>query len=123
MDIYTSIYYASNIMYDIIEVGDNMLDSFVKLRSKYPEFVYEDFTVEDADSKYVVTYYFHIGEIELKPKITILKEDISNDNVDYDYLCYLFFQYGLFDLMSYYKLTCSPRLVIKPMYIIKFIEQ
>lgn len=117
MDIYTSIYYASNIMYDIIEVGDNMLDSFVKLRSKYPEFVYEDFTVEDADSKYVVTYYFHIGEIELKPKITILKEDISNDNVDYDYLCYLFFQYGLFDLMSYYKLTCSPRLVIKPMYI------
>ena len=92
-----------------------MNDSFIKFRHEYPEFVYNDFTVFEDDSKYVVTYDFQINNLIFKPKITILKDDISNDNIDSDYLNYLFFQYGLFDLMSYYKLTCSPVLRIRPM--------
>ena len=92
-----------------------MNDSFIKFRHEYPEFVYNDYTVFEDDSKYVVTYDFQINNLIFKPKITILKDDISNENVDSDYLNYLFFQYGLFDLMSYYKLTCSPVLRIRPM--------
>ena len=92
-----------------------MNDSFIKFRNEYPEFVYHDFNVWEDESKYVVTYDFRINSLYFKPKITILKDDISNDNIDSDYLNYLFFQYGLFDLMSYYKLTCSPILRIRPM--------
>ncbi len=94
-----------------------MNNSFIKFRNEYPEFIYNDFIVFEDDSKFVVTYDFRIKELVFQPKITILKEDISNNNIDYDYLNYLFFQYGLFDLMSYYKLTCSPKIIIKPYYI------
>ena len=90
-----------------------MKDTFLMLREKYPEFVYQDFVVEENDIEYKVTYTFKLNELVFKPVIKISKDDISNSNIDKEYLNYLFFQYGLFDLMSYYKLTCSPKIIIK----------
>ena len=78
-------------------------DTFLMLREKYPEFVYQDFVVEENDIEYKVTYTFKLNELVFKPVIKISKDDISNSNIDKEYLNYLFFQYGLFDLMSYYK--------------------
>lgn len=94
-----------------------MNDIFLKLREDYPEFIYQSFSVLENDEEYKVTYEFQLNDIIFHPIITILKKNISNSNIDKEYLNYLFFQYGLFDLMSYYKLTCSPKLIIRPMYI------
>ena len=93
-----------------------MNETFVKFRNEYPEFIYEDFKVIETDTEYKVTYLFRIKDLVFEPQITILKNS-KMTNINNEYLNYLFFQYGLFDLMSYYKLTCSPKLIIKPMYI------
>lgn len=90
---------------------------FEKFRNEYPEFIYEDFNVNETEIDYQVTYTFKLNELVFNPKITILKKHITNNEINKDYLNYLFFQYGLFDLMNYYKLTCSKKIVIKPMYI------
>ena len=94
-----------------------MKEKFLALRNKYPEFVYENYEVLENDIEYKVKYTYKINELEFNPIITILKKDITNPNLNSDYLDYLFFQYGLFDLSSYYKLTCSKKIIIKPMYI------
>lgn len=104
-----------------------MKEKFLELRAKYEEFIYEDYKVEENNDSYRVIYTFKISELEFNPVITILKKDITNENIDKKYLDYLFFQYGLFDLMSYYKLTCSKKIIIKPYYIddeqIKFFKK
>ncbi|MDD6223458.1 MAG: hypothetical protein PUB18_00450 [bacterium] len=90
---------------------------FQELRNRYPQFIYDHFTVTETTEQWCVTYTFIIEELTFQPRITILKKDVTNAKIDKKYLNYLFFQYGLFDLMNYYKLTCSPKIVIKPMYI------
>lgn len=94
-----------------------MNNNFLQLRSEYPEFVYQNFFVEEDNQEYKVTYDFRLNELSFHPTIKISKNDISNTSINQEYLNYLFFQYGLFDLMSYYKLTCSPKIIIKPIYI------
>jgi len=88
---------------------------FQELRNQYQEFIYESFQVEETRKQYTVTYHYRINELSFSPQVIIEKKQITNKNIDKDFLNYLFFQYGLFDLMNYYKLTCSPKIIIKPM--------
>jgi len=88
---------------------------FQELRNQYREFIYESFQVEETSKQYTVTYHFRINELSFFPQVIVEKEQIKNKNIDRGFLDYLFFQYGLFDLMNYYKLTCSPKIIIKPM--------
>ncbi len=88
---------------------------FYELRNQYKEFIYESFQVEESEEKYTVTYHYYINELSFSPQIIVEKNQITNKSIDRDFLNYLFFQYGLFDLMNYYKLTCSPLIIIKPM--------
>lgn len=94
-----------------------MKDKFNELRNKYSKFIYDSYIVNNSEDRFEVIYTFILGEHVFNPKITILKKDITNTNIDYEYLDYLFFQYGLFDLMNYYKLTCAKEIIIKPYYI------
>ncbi len=91
--------------------------SFEELRAEYPEFVYENFRVTETADKLVAEYDYRLGELEFHPTVEVRKKDISNTRADREYLEYLFFQYGLFDLMNYYKLTCSPVIRVKAGYI------
>jgi len=71
-----------------------MNDTFIKFRKEYPEFIYENFKVTETDTEYKVTYLFSIKDLVFEPQITILKNS-KMENIDNDYLNYLFFQYGL----------------------------
>lgn len=88
---------------------------FHKLRKRYPEFIYESFQVKETSRQYIVTYHYRINELTFSPQVFIEKRFITNTEVNSEFLNYLFFQYGLFDLMNYYKLTCSPKIIIRPM--------
>jgi len=88
---------------------------FQELRNQYQEFIYESFQVEETSKQYTVTYHYRINELLFSPQIIVEKEQITNKDIDKEFLNYLFFQYGLFDLMNYYKLTCSPKIIIRPM--------
>lgn len=90
---------------------------FDELREKYPEFIYDSYQVVENDVEYVVAYKYILGELVFSPNLVIKKNWVTNTNIDKEFLNYLFFQYGLFDLINYYKLTCSSKIVIKPMYI------
>lgn len=90
---------------------------FEKFRQQYSEFIYDSYQVEETDKEFIVVYTYILNELVFHPKITILKKDITNKQLNKEYLNYLFFQYGLFDLMNYYKLTCSKQITIRPMYI------
>ncbi len=96
-----------------------MICMFQELRNQYKEFIYESFQVEETPEQYTVTYHYCMNELSFFPQIVVEKEQITNQNIDRDFLNYLFFQYGLFDLMNYYKLTCSPKIIIRPMKISK----
>lgn len=90
---------------------------FTQLRNQYQEFIYDSFKIEEDAKSFQVTYTYLINELKFMPKIMINKKYITNQVIQREYLEYLFFQYGLFDLMNYYKLTCSPKIVIRAGYI------
>lgn len=90
---------------------------FTQLRNQYQEFIYDSFQIEEDSDSFQVTYTYLIHELKFMPKMVIHKKYITNQAIQREYLEYLFFQYGLFDLMNYYKLTCSPKIVIRAGYI------
>ncbi len=90
---------------------------FEKLREEYKQFIYDSYKVEESDTEFTVTYTYILNELVFHPSIKILKSNITNKKINYEYLDYLFFQYGLFDLMNYYKLTCSKEIIIRPMFL------
>lgn len=89
--------------------------NFEDLRKRYPNFIYEKYTIEEIDNKYVLTFYFNVpGLTEYRPVIKLPKGDRCIDN---NLLEYLVFHIGLVELVSYFKCTCSPNVIIKAGYI------
>ena len=85
---------------------------FLEFRSKYPNFYYKGYNVEESEHELVITYHFLITELaEFNPKTTIAKKNIVNK--DYNYINYMAFNMGLVELISYWKCTCSPNVIIE----------
>lgn len=96
----------------------NNYNKFVSLRKKYPTIIYEKYDIQDYNEELLITYYFNIpGLIKFKPTLKILKKNITNKNVNIKYRDYLIFHIGLIELISYFKCTCSPNVVIEAGYI------
>lgn len=105
----------------------NNQKKFIELRNKYPEFIYEKYTITFDESNINIKYYFTISNLEtFTPEIKISKEYIKT-NYNEEYLDYLVFQIGLIELISYCKCTCSKNIIIKANYIdeeqIKFLKK
>jgi len=89
---------------------------YIELRKQYPVFVFENYTFLNNHEVLKVKYFFSIGtefhftptmEFHLKnvDKLQILSEiDIRN----------LVFHIGMIELLSYWKASCSPQIIIKP---------
>lgn len=89
--------------------------SFEELRDKYPDFIYEKYEIEENEDEYKFTFYFSVPNLtEYKPYIIMPKSDKV---IDRDLLEYLVFHIGLVELVSYFKCTCSPNVIIKAGYI------
>jgi len=90
------------------------MNKFEDLRNKYKEFIYEKYEIIENNNDYEIIFHFNIpGLTEFKPKIIIEKENITNKNINKDFLEYLVFNIGLVELISYVKCTCSPNIIIK----------
>ena len=88
---------------------------FDELRNKYPDFIYEKYSIEETEDKYILTFYFNVpGLTEYRPTIKFPK---SNRVLNKDLFEYLVFHIGLIELVSYFKCTCSPNIIIKAGYI------
>lgn len=80
---------------------------FKELRKKHPEFIYHGFEIKDEDKGLKIYFDFEIRpDIRFRPKIVLPKpsEDVDINN--------LVFNLGMVELLSYWKATCSPRIII-----------
>lgn len=84
----------------------------IDLRNKYDTFIFDSFIVEWNDDGLKITYRYLISEYVFTPVVTINKKDITNENIDKEFLNYLIFNFGIINAINYYKLTCSPKMKI-----------
>ena len=90
---------------------------FDELREKYPVFTYEgyDYGVENGDLN--IVFHFSIGEeIHFAPKMSLRAGVYTPDwnSFDLKQLEGVIFHIGMIELISYWKCTCSPTIVVKP---------
>ena len=93
-------------------------DKFLEFRKKYPNFIYDSYEIIDEENYIKIIYHFIIdGLIEFNPYYVIEKKDIKNKDIDNNLFRYMVFHIGLIELVSYFKCTCSPNVIIKAGYI------
>lgn len=93
-------------------------EKFNKYRKEYPNFIYDSYEVIDNIDSLKIVYHFNIeGLTPFNPSYLIDKKYIKNKNINKDLFNYLVFHIGLIELVSYFKCTCSPNVIIKAGYI------
>lgn len=91
------------------------MNKFDELRIKYPNFIFENYEIVDNNDNYKIIYNFEIEGLEkFNPSIEISK-NILKSITDIDK--YFIFHIGMIELISYWKATCSPNVIIKADYI------
>jgi len=85
--------------------------TFKELRKKYPEFVYESYGWELRGKDFHLSFCFKSGEIEFNPSVVI--KDVPVRNIDKRILDNLVFNLGMIEMLSYWKVTCSKKIIIK----------
>lgn len=83
--------------------------NYKELRTKYPEFIYKSFDVSKVEKDLKISFIFEVGEIRFTPFVLIKnvpKVNVSN-------LQTYAFNLGLIEMVSYWKATCSPKIIIK----------
>ena len=95
------------------------------LRKKYPRFVYEKYFYRVSKNNLKIFFNFKIyhengsRSINLQPKIIIplSRSDLDRGRSDLQKLDNLIFHLGLVEIPSYWKATCSPKIIIKAGYL------
>ncbi len=92
---------------------DNSL-RYTELREKYKEFYYNDYSIkEDEDALYLEFEFEVPGLTKFNPKTKILKKALKYKDINSSYVKNMVFHIGLIEMVSYWKATCSPKIVIK----------
>ncbi len=91
-------------------------EKYLSLRKQYPVFSYESFHVTSSEQEMQIEFLFVVNEeIQFRPTLSIPArsfykfDELSNEQINL-----LAFNIGLVELVSYWKATCSPKVVIKP---------
>lgn len=88
---------------------------YEQLRNEYSLFIYRKYEIESFDNYYLITYYFDVPLLCIfTPKLKIPKKIIKKLDA---YSKYIIFNIGMVELISYWKLTCSRRVVIEAGYL------
>jgi len=94
----------------------NRQRDFEKLRKKYPVFTYQAYSYHEDTSGLHISFDFDLsGRFRFSPVLFIPKKKVLHwDIPGKQGLDNLIFHLGMIELISYWKLTCSPRIVIRP---------
>lgn len=89
--------------------------SFDDLREQYPVFTYDCYQYELVDNKLHIQFHFLIGDnIAFRPKMVLQPGRHAQWPSDLHILDGIVFHIGMIELISYWKCTCSPSILIKP---------
>lgn len=96
-----------------------MNTQYLELRERFPEFIYRDFTVEAQDGGFVVRYHFVVpGLTEFRPSLYFPSQSWPLLNhPDSPMARRILFSIGMVELVSYWKITCPPRVVVEAAYL------
>ena len=88
------------------------MSDFIKFRNQYPEFVFNSYELTENSETINIRYNFEIkGLSSFSPEWKIKK--CSPENITDDIkLQKLVFSLGMVELVSYWKITCSPRVSV-----------
>ena len=91
---------------------------FRDLREKYPTFIYESFDVKNSEDEIIIKLKYTIENLTtFEPEVKISKVNLNIDNRFIENCKNAAFHIGLIELISYWKATCSPNVVIRAGYI------
>ncbi len=87
---------------------------FIQYRQEYQEFHFNKYVITDDTKAIYLEYDFEIPELaKFSPKLKILKKNLHFKSIDTPEAKNMAFHIGLIELLSYWKSTCSPKIVIK----------
>lgn len=89
-------------------------EKFLAYREEYPTFRYKSYEITEKEDCFHIDYIFDIpGLTTFHPSIEIVKKEyIKQKEID-PYIKNLVFHIGLVELISYWKCTCSPHVIIE----------
>ena len=89
---------------------------FKKFRTNYEYFIYENYAIVQNENEIVLTFRFNLADqYFFNPEIRIPKKAFfSNDNLSEDLLNNIVFNIGMIELISYWKLACPKKVIVKP---------
>lgn len=88
---------------------------FNKFRNAYPDFIFDPYRIDESDDTITIDYFFKIPGLSTFSPRWIFPKPKRNDApiaADATFRS-LVFSLGLVELVSYWKITCSPRVIIK----------
>ncbi|MDO5349534.1 MAG: hypothetical protein Q4E86_06290 [Lachnospiraceae bacterium] len=91
---------------------ENHTEKYQMFREKYPEFIYHSYNIQETETELAVTYHFEITGLAMfaptwrfpKPK----KKAGQIPSIDK-----MIFSLGMVELVSYWKITCSPKVLVR----------
>lgn len=87
---------------------------FKQYREEYKEFHFNSYSVSDDSQAIYIQFEFEIvGLSKFNPNLRILKKNFPFKSIKSEYAKNMVFHMGLVELISYWKATCSPKVVIK----------
>lgn len=91
------------------------MERYLKFRKEYPHFFYRGYSTEETLNELKLTYTFEIeGLSEFTPTWTFPKKGNTQVKWSEDPLMKkMIFSLGMVELVSYWKITCSPQVVIE----------
>lgn len=99
----------------------NYNSKFKILRSKHPEFIYRSYDYKLIEGNLKISFFFEIPpDIRFHPRLLIKnvrRTLLVTNYVTRSVLDNLVFHIGLMEMLSYWKATCSPKIVIKAGYL------
>ena len=90
------------------------MQKFNQFREQYPIFVYHGYETEVSSDLFKIQYHFEIEGLAEFHLEWLFKLDENYNFEDKTLIDNLVFSLGLVELVSYWKATCSPKVVIKP---------
>lgn len=87
---------------------------FSKYRKDYPEFWYNSYLTYEDENAIYLEYEFEIPNLtKFHPKLQIAKKEFNFKEITSSEAQNMIFHIGMVELISYWKCTCSPKVIIK----------
>jgi len=93
---------------------ENKSIKFEQYREEYKEFHFKKYLVYDDKNAIYMQFIFDIpGLVSFNPKLKILKKNFKFKDIKSQYVQNMVFHIGMIELISYWKSTCSPNVIIE----------